>query len=389
MTPSVVVDGRALQPGFKSHHQRGIGRYARNLLQAMLELEPDLIAGMLVREDLPAPALPRPLPLIPCATSTLPGGERLLATHWLARRALAPAWRQGRVVHLLSHLDAPALVGPRTVITVHDLIFQRMAKLYSQGRSRLLFMLARWLETRCLGRAALLIAPSRRTARDLGRLYGIAAERIRVIPEAPDPGLQPEKDQTRAWEVAGRHGLSDPFFLYLGGLDQRKDLPTLLAALVRLGQSHPGCTLALAGDPSQETGHAALLELVRQLGLTQRVRWLGFVPDADLPGLFAACRAFVFPSLYEGFGLPPLEAMACGAPVVAAVCGAVSEVVADAGILVPPQDPVALAKALAGLLDDPGRARRLAGAGIRRAAQYSWQQAARSTLEVYREAAHG
>ena len=127
------------------------------------------------------------------------------------------------------------------------------------------------------------------------------------------------------------------------------------------------------------------MEHIKRLGLESRVRQLGYVPDEHLPGLFSACTAFVFPSHYEGFGLPPLEAMACGAPVIAASAAAVPEVVADAGLLVPPGKPAELAQAMAQVLARPELAAELRAKGARRAGEFSWQRAARQTLVIYRE----
>jgi glycosyltransferase involved in cell wall biosynthesis len=389
----VVADGRPLQPGFKAHRERGIGRYAKNLLLALSRLEGAPRLELLVQADLADPGLLAGLPRLPAgyAPSWLPVGKRLISHHGLARRPLARAWAGGAVVHFLSHLDAPARVGPRTVLTVHDLIAQRLAELYGQGKSGPRFRAERWLETRCLFGAAAIIAPSECTRRDLAELYGVDPGRVRVIPEAADPELRPPEDPAEQEAVLQRHGLAGrrPYFLYLGGIDQRKDWRTLLAALARLKGRRPGFCLALAGKIEGDRQYPRLTAETSRLGLEDEVRLLGFVPDADLPALFAGSAAFVFPSLYEGFGLPPLEAMACGAPVVAARASAVPEVVGEAGLLVEPGRPEELAQALEAVLARPELAARLAEQGRARAALFSWRRAAAQTLAVYEEVAHG
>jgi len=387
----VVVDGRPLQPGFKAHRERGIGRYSKNLLAAVLESPAPPQVELLLQEGLADPGLFAELPrrYTPVAPGWLPVGKRLLTQHLLARRALASAWRRGWVVHFLSHLDAPMRLGPRTVITVHDLIAQKLARLYAQDKSDLRFRLERWLETRCLYQASRIIAVSECTRNDLVELYRLDPARIVVIPEAADPALAPVEDPTTRARVLSRQGLeaARPFFLYLGGIDQRKDLGTLLEALARLRDQGRDCLLALAGKIRHDRQYPALRRAVRRLGLEERVRELGYVPDQDLPALFSACAAFVFPSRYEGFGLPPLEAMACGAPVVAAAGGAVPEVVDDAGILVPPGRPRELAAAMARVLQDEALARELRRKGLARARGFSWERTARQTLAVYEEVA--
>lgn len=387
----VVCDGRPLQPGFKAHRERGIGRYAKNLLTAMSQLAEPPELELLVQKSLPDPGMLESLPRLSTgyAPAWLPIGKRIISHHGLARRALAGSWQEGKVVHFLSHLDAPCRVGPRTVVTVHDLIAQKLAKLYGQGKSDARFRLERWLETRCLYGAAAIIAVSQCSKDDLVELYGIPAQRIRVIHEAADPGLKPVDDPDLRQAVMKRHDLSvaTPFFLYLGGIDQRKDLGTLLAALSELKEQGLDFVLALAGKISKDKQYPALIAEIEKQGLKEWVRLLGFVPDADLPALFSACAAFVFPSLYEGFGLPPLEAMACGAPVVAVDASAVPEVVGQAGILVKPGQAGDLAQALEGILTNPELAVELKEKGRRRAGLFSWSRAAADTLDVYREVA--
>lgn len=385
-----LIDARGLQPGYKEHAQRGIGRYAKSLFAAMLSQVGPGELEFLQRSDLPAPELPPQAPrlLVGPGPQGLPGGERLVGQYWSLPRALAPAWRGGRVVHILSHADAPARLGPRTVLTCQDLIFQRMEDIYIKGRNALAFRAARWLETRCLGGAARIIAISECTKNDLMELYHLPGERITVIPLAADPGLAPMADPTLRAGVLVRHGLSEGgYFLYLGGIDPRKDLPTLLQALLILREQGSPAVLALAGSVERDKHYPALARLIEEMGLSEAVRFLGFVPDPDLPALYSGAAAFAFPSLYEGFGLPPLEAMACGAPVVAARAAAVPEVVEDAGILVPPGDPRALAQALAALWNDPELVRRYRALGARQATRFSWERAAAQTLALYEEVA--
>ena len=393
MTLEVVMDGRPLQAGFKAHRRRGIGRYARNLLAAMSASPQPPSISLLTQAGLADGDLPQGLPRLTAepAPAWLPWGKRVLTYHCLARRPLAAAWQQGRVVHFLSHLDAPARLGPGTVLTVHDLIAQKLEDLYRGSRSRIGFRLARWLETRCLYQAERLIAVSEHTKNDLVQIYGLDPGRITVIQEAADPGLAPVGEPEQRAAVLARLGLAagPGFFLYVGAIDQRKGINVLLEALSILRQKGEPHDLALAGEIKNDRQYPGLVREIKRLGLTDRVHLLGFVSEADLAALFSACLAFVFPSLYEGFGLPPLEAMVCGAPVVAARAAALPEVVDQAGLLVEPGDAADLARAMSAVAGDRELADRLREKGYKRADRFSWSQTAAQTLALYREVAHG
>lgn len=392
MSLRVVCDGRPLQPGFKAHLGRGIGRYAREIIAALEALDNGPRMELLLQNGLPDPELFPSLPRLRArrAPVWLPAGKRLLGYHWLARRALAPSWRQGRVVHFMSHLDAPCRVGPRTVIMVHDLITQKLGPRFQGSKSRPRFAAERWLETRCLYQAARIIANSEHTKQDLVDLCGLDPSLIKVIHLAAGADLAPCPDPEKQSRTLARYGL-DPkmdFFLYLGGVDPRKDLHTLLAALKRLRAAGPIRDLVLAGKVRGDRAHQEIKREIKRLRLEERVHFTGFVEQGDLPALFSACRAFVYPSLYEGFGLPPLEAMACGAPVVATRAASLPEVLGEAAILVRPGDADQMADALAGLAANPELAADLTARGLKRAARFSWPRAAAETLAVYEEAAH-
>ncbi len=384
-----VMDARGMQPGFKAHKERGIGRYAKNLISAMQEIIGPEGLEILVQGNLDEPEIDARVKRLRAGymPQWLPYGKRLASHYWLVRRPLRTAWRQGRIVHFLSHLDAPLWPLWPTVITVHDLIGQRMPEVYAQDVSMYRFRLERWVETRCFSRASRLIAVSQCTKDDIVELYGIDPARISVVHEAADPDLAPVTDPVRIAEILAAHGLdpAKPFFFYLGGIDQRKDMPGLLEALAQVTRGGGNADLVIAGKISGDKQYPAFMEHIKRLGLENRVRQLGYVPDEHLPGLFSACTAFLFPSHYEGFGLPPLEAMACGAPVIAAAAAAVPEVVADAGLLVPPGKPAELAQAMAQVLARPELVAELRAKGARRAAEFSWQRAARQTLVIYRE----
>jgi glycosyltransferase involved in cell wall biosynthesis len=188
--------------------------------------------------------------------------------------------------------------------------------------------------------------------------------------------------------VRERHGLTGRYLLFVGVFEPRKNLPLLVDAFEILRHTHPETAdlqLALAGGAGWRG--AAIAAAVRGRGLEPAVRLLGYVPDADLPALYRGATLALVPSEYEGFGLPALEAMACGAPVLASDRAALPETVGDAGELFTPGDPAALAHRISGLVSRPERLARLSERGLARAAGFTWERSAAQTLAVYREAA--
>jgi glycosyltransferase involved in cell wall biosynthesis len=289
------------------------------------------------------------------------------------------------VFHFLAHLDAPTRLPGHVVVTVHDLIPLLLRERYERGRP-LRYRVQRALERRVLARARLLLADSERTRLDLERLLGIDATRVRVAPLGVSARFRPAAAAETA-ALRARHGLAHPYLLYVGGIDPRKNVPVLLEAYGRLRATQPEAPdLVLAGDMEHDPHLPALHAQAQRLKLGEAFRVLGFAQDEELPALLAGALAFVFPSSYEGFGLPPLEAMACGTPVVATSAGSLPEVLGDAALLAPPDDTDGLAAALARITGDEALRATLRARGLERAAGYSWERTARATLAAYREA---
>jgi len=303
--------------------------------------------------------------------------ERLPGARWLDHAWLASTPGAFDLYHGTNYV-APWWSRAPVVLTVHDLTVRLFPDTHP-WRRRAIHAL---LPARCR-RAARVIADSGATRDDLVRLCGVPAARVEVVPLAADH-LGPSPDEAGRAAVLRRHGLPERFTLYLGALEPRKNLAALVGAFASLRAAGVGRALVLAGAGA--AGHVgALREAARRAGLREGADlWLpGPIDDADLPALYAACDAFVYPSLYEGFGLPPLEAMACGAPVVAARGSSLEEVFAGAALLADPQDPAALRDALGRVLGDPMLRAELAARGRARAAARGWDDVARDTLAVY------
>ena len=269
-----------------------------------------------------------------------------------------------------------------SVVTVHDLSAERLPGL---GGRRFGQRLASAKTRRTAQRADRVIVHSRSAAADVAACFGVATERIAVVPLGVGPEFFPEppptQDTVRARLAPGREG----FILFCGSLEPRKDIPTLLRAFARLPDVRDRYRLVLAGGGGRASPDVAAV--VAGLGLEDAVALEEYLEVAELRALYAAAALFVLPSLYEGFGLPVLEAMACGSPVVAANTSSLPEVVGDAGLLVPPGDPDALAVAMTRVLEDADLAADLKQRGLNRAKLFTWEATAAKSLAVYRAVA--
>jgi glycosyltransferase involved in cell wall biosynthesis len=301
----------------------------------------------------------------------------------VAWEQLVQPWAVYRAgVHLLHALAfvSPLVSVVPAVITVHDLSFLRFPERFRPANRLYLSTMTR-LSCR---RARRVIAVSQATADEIVRLLGVTARRVDVVPNGVDHArfrpLPP--DQVTAFRRQKR--LPDHFVLYLGTLEPRKNLVTLIEAFARTRAVRPGATLVLAGGKGWY--YQEIFKRVEELDLTDAVHFPGFVPDAELPLWYNAATAFVYPALYEGFGLPLLEAVACGTPVIGSAASCIPEVVGDAGLLVPPDDVVGLAGSVERLLADADARIELGRRGRTRAAAYTWEASARATVASYQRA---
>lgn len=273
---------------------------------------------------------------------------------------------------------APPLVACPTVVTVHDLSFVAYPRSLSR-RAR--FMLTA-LVPLSVRRAARVIAVSRFTRDDLVRRYRVPEGKISVVYEAAGPAF-------RVLDDAGSRplpaGVIEPFVLAVGNLEPRKNLARLIEAFAAVARE-PGVSAKLVLVGKAKGQEDALARLVEKHGLRDRVIFTGFVAEEQLVVLYNRAAVFVYPSLYEGFGLPPLEAMACGCPVIASSVTAMPEVLGDAALLFDPTSTTVLTDAILGVLGAEERARDLRSRGLRQVARYSWAKAADQTRAVYRDA---
>ncbi len=293
----------------------------------------------------------------------------------LARRA------QAAILHVT--YVAPPLLSCPTVVTIHDISYEIFPEFFSPRDRWALAALVPFSARR----AARVIAISEHTRRDLVRIYGLPEDKITVTYLAAASQFHPVKP-SQVEAVRLKYGLGAPYILALGNVQPRKNLGRLMQAFALLCQAHSiAHSLVVVGQAQRRA--SAVFCAIREHGLQEKVLFTDYVPAEDLPALYGGAELFVMPSLYEGFGLPILEAMACGTAVVCSNASALPEVAGQAALLVDPYSVEGLAGAMSRVLSDEGLRRHLACEGLERAGQFSWDKTARQTIEVYSQAALG
>jgi glycosyltransferase involved in cell wall biosynthesis len=376
MTPRIVIDTRHIR-------DFGIGTYIRNLVRALGSLDPEsryfLISHAADEQELAG--LPPNFEIALYERKDTRITENLAFPVYLRR-----FWAD--VYHIPLNV-VPLFMPKPYVVTVHDM----STLLFDDGRAEKR-RFRRYQFRRGLERAERVIAVSNATLRDIDDLFGIRGEKVCRIYNAPDPrfldvaaGLPPDLLE----ETLERYQIRRPFILYVGTIRPQKNIPRLVEAFAVLRgelESHPefkDLRLIIIGD--EISRHPAVRRTVIQTRMEHAVRFLGFVPFNTLRVFYATASAFVFPSLYEGFGLPPLEAMACGTPVVTSNVSSLPEVVGDAALLVNPENVFEIARGIREVLTNPQLRSELIQKGFRQIRKFSWEQTAREVLEVYRQIA--
>ena len=357
------------------HAKAGIGRYAGSLARALIEAEPGRFALFYNRVRGVHP--PEGLEGVPART--VPAGYKpwRLAV-WLGHMAglsfnrLVPG---ARLFHATEHL-LPPLRGVPTVLTVHDMIF----KLFPEHQKRLNYWYLNATMPLYCRRAGAIITVSQASKRDIVAHYGLAPERIAVIYEAASPEFAPVPADL-AEAARRRYGLPGRFAIVVGTIEPRKNLVRLLEALQRLRDG--GLIIPLVVVGSKGWLYDDLFARLEQLEVRHDVHFPGYVPAADLPLLYNAATLAAMPSVYEGFGLPVLEAMACGTPVVSSDASCLPEIGGDAARYVDPYDVEAMVEALHAVWSGAELRAEMRARGLAQAARFSWARAARETLAVY------
>jgi glycosyltransferase involved in cell wall biosynthesis len=345
----------------------GTENYSQRLIQALLALESPHCFRLYFRNLPPA--------------GVFPGAERRvipfprLWTH--ARLSWEMARRPPDVLFVPAHVLP--LVHPRaSLVTVHDLGYLHFPEAHPWRQRLYLDLSTRW-NARV---AAHILVDSKATKADLVAHYGTPPGKISVAYPGCDETLAPVHDPGVIEEVKARHGISGDYFLYLGTLQPRKNLARIIAAFAELDSGTLGQRILLVLAGKQGWLYDDLFAQVRRLGLEDRVLFPGYVPTEDKSALLSGAQAFLFPSLHEGFGLPVLEAQACGCPVVASTSSSLPEVVGEAALLVDPHDTAAITGAMRRIRADPALRESLVERGLTNVHRFSWRSCAQSVLDA-------
>ncbi len=369
---SPAVNGRA-----------GLGRYAASVAAALAQQQPDSIR-LFANLTTEAKTLPE-LAGLPIKTIKA-GYKPWRMAIWLAqigRIGFNPIIGPTDLYHSTEHLLMP-LHGIPTVLTVHDLIYN----LFPEHHKKLNYWYLNAAMPLFVRRAEHIITVSYHTKSDLMRLYGTPDEKITVVYEAAAPHFKPQPDDEIA-RVRAKYNLPERYLITVGTIEPRKNLARLVQALAQLRQDHSLADLRLVVVGSEgwltESYHQAIDQFEQQEAVIRP----GYVPDADLPAMIAGATAAVSASVYEGFGLPVLEAMACGTPVACSSTSSVGEISQGAALQFQPENVSQLCAALRELIEKPALRATLREKGLEKAATFSWERAARETWAVYEKAAAG
>ncbi len=372
MKISVCID---VSPTAQKH--AGLGRYAGEIARALAENGDTELSLFYNRQG--DAQLPDYLSNIPCKTVNVgnkPWRMGVLASQ-LVRWPMDSTFGAADIFHATNHLLAH-FKQARTVYTLHDLIFLRYPEYHlPYNRWYLTYTMPRYLRA-----ADVIITPSKHSKQDAIEFYGLPESKIKVIYEAPAPYFKPAVDRTSLDRVRQKYSLPEKFILHVATIEPRKNLTRLLEAFKSILDDWPDFKLVLIGKKGWL--YDSFFQHLRALGLQEQVIFPGFVAEADLPACYQLAKVFVYPSLYEGFGLPPLEAMACGIPVISSNSSSLPEVVGDAGLLFEPTDTAALVAALKRVLSDPQLRADLQNRALARAQKFSWTKAVDELMAVYR-----
>lgn len=361
----------------------GIGRHTRGLVHALAPIAAHHEVTLLVFGRPPAGAFPAPAGF---HMRVIPVSNRWLTIGWHRLRLPVPVdWLSGASdLYHASDFVLPPVRTARSVLTVHDLSFLTTPQCADAG---LRTFLGRAVPA-SVKRAGHILSDSENTRQDLIHLLGVPEDKVTVVYPGVEARFGRQEDAAELSRVRIQYGIGDgPFVLGLGTLEPRKNWPALIRAWARLRRENRIAHRLVIGGGKGWLSEG-IFEAAETCGFRSEIVFTGFVADADLPTLYSAADVFVLPSLYEGFGIPVLEAMACGVPVVCSNNSSLPEAAGEAAVLVDTTDSAALAAAIACVVEDAGLRTQLQSRGLRQVQRFTWDAAARSLLTAYERAYH-
>ncbi len=361
----------------------GIGRYTRELIYALVRADKENTYRLFSAKQPATLPVPDPIPTGDnISYHQAPLNERWLYRLWYRLRLPLPVQLMTGQIDLFHSPDfvLPPVRGDiPTILTVHDLSFIHYPKTFTPALVNYLNRVVPW----SVGRATHILADSQATKADLINIWNVTAEKVTVLYSGVSGRFRPVTDKKQLSAVRQKYSIGDaPYLVSVSTLQPRKNFQMLIQAFKPVAKQKPH-NLIIAGGKGWL--YEEMLAEVAKQGLEGRVKFIGFVEDGDLPSLYSQAALMVFPSLYEGFGLPLLEAMACGVPVLTSNASCLPEVAGEAAVLLSPTDKAAWSHTMNELLSNPGRRARMVAAGFLQVRKFTWKKAAGQLLEIYQE----
>jgi glycosyltransferase involved in cell wall biosynthesis len=366
---------------FANYPTNGSGQYLTSLIQALGEVNKQNEYVLLTHKEVTQTALPSKVYPVKGPAHIQ---EHLAKVVWEQITCPRAARAEGADLLHIPYFAPPMISPVPTVVTIQDVIPLRLPAYRPAGKVRFYMELA----AKAAHRATMVIAISNHAKKDIMDVLHIPEERIRVIYQAIGPEYRPVADSEKIRTARERYGLRERYIFYIGGLDQRKNVRQLVRAFAHLqAQLHDtDLQLFISGNPDKQKGplFPDPRPVAADLGMSGKIIYR-FVEEEDKPAIYSGASLFVFPSIYEGFGLPPLEAMGCGLPVICSNRTSLPEVVGDAAILIDPDNVQALVEAMRDVLTNEALQAKLRARSLERAKLFSWHKTAQETLAIYQE----
>jgi len=385
----ILIDARGTQEGYKQHKIRGIGTYVHNLLSRLPVLTDEIEFTYLLDSSKPIDPQIGGLPVQFMYHKT-PGIDFYQMQYFAAQVSLSKLLSKESfdLCHFATQDDAPFSPPGLVCVSILDTITISMKQLYGPVKQLKQAFVRSW-SRRVVRYSAAVVTISEHSKKDIIKHFGVPADSIYVTYLGVDEKYFQKYSLKQIQNARSRFGLDQPYCLYIGGIDPRKNVFTLLEALAMVCRQKPDYpNLALVGQISDQREYPKLLRALHSLGIQDRVRLTGYVPEESLPALYAGAQYFIFPSLYEGFGLPVAEAMAAGTPVIASRNSSIPEVGGDAPLYVDVADPHSLASGMLALEANSSLVSKMRAKGKIQAKQFSWEETAQKTIDIYRRIIH-